>query len=203
MLRVSVDISGAVRMLDNIKRDLPRDVLQPALNKVADKARAEINRAIPAEFAVKPADVRNAIEVRRARPGNLEAVITIFGSSSKRGRSMNLVRFLAAVQAVGKAMKVRGAKVKKKDLGALGRQLGFQIKAGGGLKQIEGAFVGNKGRTIFRRVGKGRLPIEPVQVIGFSQMFNTRRISRRVLDKINAELPIEIERAMQMMLGRK
>jgi hypothetical protein len=203
---IKIEVKGmeqVQRKLAGIQRGMRVKVLQPAINKVADKARAEINRAIPQEYNVKAGEVRNAIDVRKARSGNLEAVISVFGSKSRRGRSMNMIHFLAAVQAVGQAIKVRGAKGKKSDLAALQKQLGFLIKKGGGLKKIEGAFIGNKGRTIFRRTGKARLPIEPLQVIGFSQMFSSRRISQRVMQKIAQDMPVEIDRALKMLMERQ
>jgi hypothetical protein len=202
MLKITVDNRSTMAMLDRLQCDIRPKVLQPAINKVAAKAVAEINRAIPQEYAVKAGDVRNAVSLRRARSGQLEAVIDIFGSARKRGRSLNLIHFLAAVQAAGRAYKMRGTKANKKDLAGLDRQLGFIIKKAGGVKKINGAFIGNKGRTIFRRVGSGRFPIEPLQVIGFSQMFNSRRIRQRVLDKINTEMPVEVDRALRLLMGK-
>lgn len=196
-------VEAVQRKLAGMSRDMQAKVLQPAINKVADKARAEIARAIPAEYAVKASEVRNAIELRRAHSGKLQAVITIFGSTSRRGRSMNLIHFLAAYQAAGNAIKTRGSKAKKGELAGLQGQLGFLIKKAGGLKKIEGAFVGNKGRTVFMRTGKERLPIKPLQVIGFSQMFSSKRISTRVMAKINAELPVEVDRAVKMLMARQ
>lgn len=195
---IKVELKGIEQVrerLARIKRDLPSRVLQPAINKVAEKARAEINRAIPQEYAVKASEVRSAINLRRASKGRLEAVIEIFGSAKKRGRSLNLIHFLAAVRGLA----VRGKRAKKGDLAALDQQLGFLIKKAGGLKKIDGAFIGNKGRTIFKRTGKSRLPIEPVQVIGFSQMFASKKISKRVIDKINADFPAEVERALRRL----
>ena len=200
---LSIKITGLDRLkaeLSGISKNIERDVVQPAINKVADKARAEINRAIPEEYAVKASEVRNAVDLRRARTGDLRAVISIFGSARKRGRSLNMIHFLAAVQAAGRAVKTRGSKAKKADLKAIAKQLGFQIRRDGGLKKIDGAFLGNKGRTIFRRTGSARLPIEPMQVIGFSQMFASKKISQRVMDKVRAELPVEIDRAMTRLL---
>jgi hypothetical protein len=202
---IEVRVLGMDAVQDRLRRvasDLQPKVLGPAINKVAEKARAEINRAIPQEFAVKASEVRNAVSLRKARSGDIEARITVFGSTSRRGRSMNLIHFLAAVQQAGKAIKKRGVKASKADLSALNRQLGFLIKRAGGLKKIDGAFVGNDGRTIFRRIGKARLPIEPLQVIGFSQMFSSRRISERVLAKIKADLLIEVERSITRLLSR-
>ena len=197
---IKIEVKGIKEVqakLAGMRRDMQAKVLQPAINKVADKAKAEINRAIPQEYAVKAGEVRNAISLRSAQAGRLEAVIDIFGSARKRGRSLNLIHFLAAVRGLA----VRGAKASKRDRAALDQQLGFVIKKAGGLKKIDGAFIGNKGRTIFKRTGKARLPIKPVQVIGFSQMFNSRKINRRVMDKIAAEFPVEIDRALKRLMA--
>ncbi len=43
--------------------------------------------------------------------------------------------------------------------------------------------------------------IEPLQVIGFSQMFTSRRINGRIMAKIRADLPIEINRAIARALA--
>ena len=213
---IQVRVLGMDAVQDRLRRvasDLQPKVLGPAINKVAEKARAEISRAIPQEFAVKASEVRNAVTLRKARSGDIEATVTVFGSTSRRGRSMNLIHFLAAVQQAGKVIKKRGVKASKADLSALNRQLGFLIKRAGGLKKIDGAFVGNDGRTIFRRIG-GTMPsrsryagtkhaeqIEPLQVIGFSQMFASRRISERVLAKIKSDLLVEVERSITRLLS--
>ncbi|MBK8113599.1 MAG: phage tail protein [Candidatus Accumulibacter sp.] len=205
-MKISVEVRNMDKVqdaLNTIQKGLREKAIGPALNRAAEKARAELARAIPEEYAVRAAEVRNAVSLRKARSGNLEATITVFGSTSRRGRSMNLIHFLSAVQQAGKAMKTRGAKASKADLSALNRQLGFLIKRGGGLKKIDGAFVGNHGRTIFRRIGKARLPIEPLQVIGFSQMFSSRKISTRIMTKIESDLLIEINRSIARLMGNR
>lgn len=202
------------RSLRRLPKELHEKAIRPAINKTAEKARAEINRAISQEYAVKASEVRQAVDLRRSSGTNLQAVIDVFGSKSRRGRSANLIHFLAAIQAAGRAIKARGAKASKRELADLNKQLGFLIKRGGGLKKIEGAFVGNKGRTIFQRnpgaqmnsrpgnLTKHSQAITPLQVIGFSQMFNSRKINSRVLDKVRTELPIEIDRAIKMVLSK-
>ena len=142
------------------------------------------------------------MDLKTAKAGDLKASITIFGSKSKRGRSANMIRFLAVAQAAGMAIKTRGAKVTRKDMKAIGKQLGFMVKKGGGLKQIEGAFIANNGRTVFMRTGKERLPIKPVQVIGFSQMFSSKKISARVMQKVETEFSVELDRAVKLVLSR-
>ncbi|MBK8399984.1 MAG: phage tail protein [Propionivibrio sp.] len=203
MIKVELQGIDAVRKsLSRLAVDIRGKAMSAAINKTADKARAEINRAIPEIYSVKTGEVRSAIDISKASSAKPRAEITVFGSPARKGRSLNLVHFLAAVQADGQAHKTRGAKANKKALAALGNQLGFLIKKGSGLKKISGAFVGNKGRTVFMRIGKARLPIKPVQVIGFGQMFNSRRINNRVLDKINRDLPIEVDRAVKLLLDR-
>lgn len=197
-----LNLESVKTSLEQQAKGMRDKAIGPALNKVAEKAVAEINRAIPQEYAVKAAEVRNAVSVQKARQGLMSATIQIFGSARKRGRSLNLIHFLAAVQAAGRSVKTRGARTSKREMDRLNGQLGFLIKRAGGLKKIDGAFVGNRGRTIFRRTGQARLPIEPLQVIGFSQMFTSRRISSRILAKINADLPIEIDRAIARELSR-
>lgn len=202
---ISVRLQGIAQVqarLSTLSSGMQAKVIGPAINKVAEKARAEIARAIPETYAVKPAEVRSSIRLSKARSGSLQATIEVFGSARKVGRSLNLIHFLAAAQIAGKAVKVRGARANKKQLAALQNQLGFLIKRGGGLKTIPGAFVGNKGRTIFIRTGKARLPIEPVQVIGFSQMFASNRIRDRILAKINADLVIEVDRSLARLMAQ-
>ena len=207
-MQMKIDIRGfdaVQRELQRIKTEIGQGkATAAAINKVAEKAQVEVRRAVTEQYQISASDVRASLNLRRAssKAYGVEAVIDVFGSPSKKGRSLNMIRFLAAVQAAGRAIKVRGAKGNKKQLAALQQQLGFAIKRGQGMKTIPGAFVGNHGRTIFQRVGKGRLPIKAVQVIGVSQMFSGRSIHDRVMAKIGADLQVEIQRAVEMILAR-
>lgn len=219
MITVKIDgLEQVKQQIAGLSRDLKAKVLQPAINKVAEKARAEINRAIPQEFAVKASEIRNAVEVRKASSGQLAVTITIFGSKNKKGRSLNMIHFVAAAYVRGQgAFKTRSGAVgiRKRDIKTIGNQLGFQIKRGSGLKTKEGAFIGNKGRTVFIRTSgqmnsrpgnltKHSQKIVPVQVIGFSQMFSSKNISKRIMDKINEDLPVEVSRSVMLrMEGRR
>ncbi len=202
--------------LNELSGTMQAKVIGPAINKVAEKARTEVARAIPEAYAVKAGEVRNSITLRKAGAGNLQATVQIFGSTRRIGRSMNLIHFLAAVQIAGKAMRTRGAKVNKKSLDALHDQIGFLIKRAGGIKKIAGAFIGNDGRTVFRRIAgtvmesrkryagtKHAEQIEPLQVIGFSQMFRSRKIIDRVLEKIKADLLVEVDRSLARAMAQK
>lgn len=203
MIGMKVEGLAAVQAkLKSLDAELRTKVESMAINKVAAKAGAEINRQVSGEFAISRSDVKNSITIRRSHSKKLEAFISIFGSPKRKGRSMNLIHFLAA----GNGMRARG--VKAKEAKALAGQLGFKIKRTAGLKQIQGAFIGNDGRTVFRRVegqmksrsgpmNKHTQMIDALRVIGVSQMFNSKRISRVVLEKIRDDMLAEVDRAIK------
>jgi hypothetical protein len=204
-MRVTLDVRG----LADVKRELARlsgtekdYALAAAINKTADKGRAELTRAITERYAIRADEVRNSVEIRKAwrNARDIQAVIDIFGSAKQRGRSLNMIHFLSVL---AQGVKTRGSRAKKADVKGLSRQLGFTILKSGGVKRIDGAFVGNKGRTIFRRTGKGRLPIEPVQVIGVGQMFRHKPLNERVMARIEEEFGVELSRAVEMVLARR
>lgn len=194
-LNIKSDIDKIAKRFGDLGRDMKTKAIAPALNKTVAKGRTEMARAITSEFAIKAADVRPRLNVRRAsnRGGGLVAVLEAF-ASGRKGRSLNLIRFMERKVSLAEARR-RGRK------GTL-KQLGFQIKKSGGMKQIKSAFIGNNGRTVFVREGDSRLPIKALQTIDVPQMFNTRRINARVVKRIQKEFPIEFERAMRWMLER-
>lgn len=198
-VRGLADVHKALQRLRGGEQDR---AMQMAINKTADKGRAEVNRAILDKYSIKPTEVRNSVNVRRAHKRQAVALATIhiFGSPSRRGRSMNMIRFLSAL---ANQAKVRGSKAKRADIKALAGQLGFHITRAGGIKQIPGAFLANQGRTVFQRVSQARIPIKPVQVIGVSQMFNSRAIRERVLAKISSEFRVELDRAVAALIERR
>jgi hypothetical protein len=210
-VKLTVDVRQLTDLearLRNVPGELHDRVLIAGLNKVAEKGKTEVDRAIRDEYVIDAARVRNSVAVYRAYVkggGNrLEATINIFGSSKKRGRSLNVIHFMERKVSLAEARR----RAKRKELFVRGRTgrllpiLRFTFKRGAGSKTIEGAFIGNDGRTVFRRVGPQRLPIEPVQVIDVPQMFRSRKVSQRVLDRINRELPIEMDRAVKAVMLR-
>ena len=104
-----------------------------------------------------------------------------------KGRSMNLIAFHTGGGRVLKSGKRQ--------------QLRFKIRRDGGNKQITGAFIGNKGRTIFIRDGKSRLPIKAVNTIDVLQMFNTKRINLAVREALLASLESNFDRELRVVLG--
>lgn len=193
-----VDIKAMLKELAGGKKDI---ALQMAINKTAQKAKAELTRSIVESFAIKAEEVRNSVLIAPANKRQETSVATLhlFGSPSKRGRSMNMIHFLASL---GDSVGARGGRARKKEMKKIGARIGYRIKKAGGLKTIKGSFIGNKGRTIFRAKPGNQNKIEPVQVIGVSQMFNTRQIQTRVKMKIIDDFAQELSRAVAAMLAK-
>lgn len=194
-LDVRVDVRQIQRQLDHLAEEVQNRAIAAALNKTADKARAEMKRQITGEFAIKASDVGAQLRISRARAkGNM--LIAVMEALPRRGgrRSRNVALFRARQTSKGVTV---------------------QIKRSSGRKLIPGAFIGNGGRTVFQRVSgstmasragsKGplhRQEIKAIETIDVPQMFNTRRINAKVIAKITRDLPVEMERAIRVAIAK-
>ena len=191
-------VKSLQQQLDRLKGNEVKKILYMALNKVGAKAQTAADRAIRERFNISREQVRGSFVFIRAHSTTnaVEAVLRIFGSTKRLGRSLNLIHFVERSVTLAEQRK----RVKKGTQKALRFKI---LRRGGGLKTTDGAFIGNKGRTVFKRTGAARLPIEPVQVIGVSQMFNTRVVADRVRQKILQELDVEVRRAVDLVISRR
>lgn len=197
-MQINLQITGLTELKKKLERltgTQMKSAMSMAINKTAAKGQSEITRAITERYQIKANEVRNSLSLRKSNASSLVAEISIFGSTKKKGRSLNLIHFVEK--------QVTLAEGRKRAKGGTQNQLRFKVIKGAGLKTIlgeaalkNGAFIGNKGRTVFQRVGKSRLPIKPVQVIGVGQMFNFKPISARVKRKIEEEFAVELSRAV-------
>ncbi len=189
-ISIKTDFADVDRKIKALSNDLQKRVVPAALNKVIAKANTEMTRQISREFNISSAEVRSRLRIIRAKRdfAKFTAVLDPF-AKNRRGRSLNLIRFLE------KSVTLAEGKRRKRDQSQ--NQLRFQIKRGQGKKTIAGAFIGNKGRTVFVREGRERLPIKALSTIDVPQMFNTRRIQKVVLARIDKEMVIEFDRAIK------
>lgn len=181
-LTITTNFPQIQRQLETMRAEVANKAMASALNKTVAQAKTAMSREIRAEFNMSAARVSESLRITRAtaRAGRvyLEAALE---SKNKRGRSLNLINFMEKSTTLAQARKRAKA-------GTLG-QLFVQIKRKGGKKPLGSAFIGNKGRTVFVRTGKARLPIKALQTIDVSQMFNTRRVNAKVVQLIEARLP--------------
>lgn len=159
------------RQLARLGTDVYGRAAVSAMNKTVAKARTAMSREIRSEFNLSASVVNDGLRVRRASLVNgLAHIEAVLESPSRHGRAMNLIHFSATQTKAGVSVK---------------------IKRVGGKKVVRSAFIANKGRTVFRRTGETRLPIEPVQTIAVQQMFNTRRIKEVVMQMMRDEFPAQ------------
>lgn len=186
-INIRTNFPEVQRQLDQLQKDIGEKAAVSAVNKTMAKAKTKMGRTIVSEFRVTVGQVRDRLDVEKAKYIRGRAVITavLTGRAKRRGmreeRGMNLIAFVEKSVSLAQARKRAKA-------GTLD-QLHFQIKRAGGKVVIPGAFIGNKGRTVFKRVGKERLPIKAVTTIGIEQMFNTKRINRIVVEAMKADFP--------------
>lgn len=179
---IKTNFPDVERQLQAMHQGIANRALASALNKTAAQAKTAMGREIRAEFNLPAARVSAALRVTNARASGakmrLEASLE---SPRQRGRSLNLVNFMERSTTMAQARKRAKA-------GTLS-QLFVQIKKAGGKKALGSAFLGNKGRTVFVRTGRGRLPIKALQTIDVASMFNTRRVNAKVVRLIEEKFP--------------
>jgi hypothetical protein len=179
-LSIRTDFAGIQRQLSVLREDVGRKALASALNKTVAQAKTQMQRAIAREYAVTVGYVRGRLRIRKAFAAGRLTLSAELAATSPKGRSANIIAF------VEKSVSL--AQARKRAKGGTLNVLRVRVKRGS-YKPLPGAFIGNRGRTVFKRTGKTRLPIEPVRTIDVAQMFNTRRINSVVLQTIRAKLP--------------
>lgn len=178
-ISIKTNFPDVQRQLGQMQKDVGGKAMASALNKSVAIAKTQMTREIPAEFMVSASYVRDRLRVTRAtsRSGSLRLEATL-AATNRKGRSANIIAF------VEKSITLAQGRKRAKE--GTQRQIFVKIKRKGGNKTLGPlAFIGNKGRTVFQRVGKQRLPIKPIRTLDVTQMFNTRRINAKVIATIN------------------
>jgi hypothetical protein len=193
-ISITTNFPDIAKRLAGLQQDVANKALASAINKAAALAKTQMQREITSEFAVKAAYVRERLRVTRANAnGKFGISASLIGGDGRR-RSANVIRFIERF--------VTLAQQRKRVKAGTGNQLRFKIKRAGGLKIIRGAFIGNKGRTVFIRTTDKRLPIKAVSTIDVASMFNTKRINRKVVAMINARLPDLIDNDIRFFTAK-
>ena len=179
-LSIQTNFPEVAAALAKVQAEVARPATARALNATVAQAKTNMSREIRAEFNLSAGYVRDRLRITRAsvRSGRLNLSAELIGGDGKR-RSANVIAFAAKETS-------RGVSVK--------------IKKAGSRKTIAGAFIANKGRTVFAREGKKRLPIKPVRTVDVPQMFNTRKVNAAVIRTIEQRFPQIFERELAYAL---
>jgi hypothetical protein len=187
LLSVKANIAGVRDELNKLRADLRDRSIANAINDTVVQTKTAIARDIRKTYNLDAEYINNRLKIRNAsRTGiRIEAALSAPGR-----RSANLIRFLER-----KVTLAEGRRRAKK--GTL-QGVFVQVKRGGATKLVRGAFIGNSGRTMFRRVGSSRLPIYALQTIDVPQaMFRrdgVKVMEQLVQDRFTKNLQRQIQR---------
>jgi hypothetical protein len=163
---VRADIRAATKYLNVVQSEIDRAAVM-ALNRVAVTVRAEASRTVAKASGMKVGEVKAKMPIAKADKASLTAVIFA------KPWAPNLIRYAARET-----------------------RAGVSAKAWGQRKIYKGAFIGNKGRTVFSRVGENRLPIKALFGPSVPKEF-LRKANVDAMTKVVAtRFPLEFARAM-------
>jgi hypothetical protein len=192
-LTITTNFPDIQRQLNSLRAEVGNQATARALNRTVEIARTRMIREITGEYRVKASFVRERLQIRKAIASGAITLEAALAAKSAKGRSANVIAFGARQVAAGVSVKIRQS---------------------GGRKTIKGAFIGNKGRTVFARVAGTKMQsrakyrgthaekIKPVQTIDVAQMFQTRRINSRVIATIRERFPEVFAREVKFALSR-
>ena len=181
-LTIKTNFPDVQRAIDNLSADIANKVTARAVNRTVEQAKTAMVKEIRSTYAVTSSYVRERLRIKRAtfKAGQFGIRAELIGGDGKR-RSANVINFGARQIRKGVSIKVRRDKRRS---------------------VIKSAFIANNGRTVFRRTGAARLPIEPVRTIDIPQMFNAKRVNRAVIAAAQAKFPAIFKREMDYALSK-
>jgi hypothetical protein len=197
VLTIKVDTKQVERMLKGLSDAIKGTAIREAVNKAAAKGNTEMKRRISREFNIKAGEVGGQLDLIKAGKQFAAVTATILALPKRKGRrARNVIEFIER--------KVTLAEARRRLKSGTRNLLRYEIRRGRKVT-IPGSFIvtANRGTFVAQRQGKTRFPIQSVQTIDVPQMFNTQRINREVVRRLEDEfLPQEIDRAIQYALKR-
>ena len=179
-ISIQTNFPDVAAELARLQATMAIQVLARSLNRTIEQARTEMSRQIRAEYNLGAAYVRDRLSIKRAFASSGQFNLSAELRGGGKRRSANVSNFGARQVAEGVSVLIRK----------------------GQRRTIKGVFMGNKGRTVFKRDGKERLPISPVQTIDVAQMFNARRINAAVQAAMLAKFPAIFERELAFAMSK-
>jgi hypothetical protein len=187
-LNVKVDLSGVTTTLAKVRDEYQKAVAR-ALNKTATTARAQASREIrEVGYGLKAGTIKDALNIRRATPGNLTAVITASSKpipliefnarQTKSGVTVSVLNgrqpvhgaFIATTQSGHRGVFVRVGNTHKRVV-----KNGRRISTGLPIKELYGPSVGNAltnkivSQALVEAI-KGRFDVVLKQELNYSEL---------------------------------
>lgn len=152
-LKIKQDIAAIDRHLFKTQTKTIKRAATSAINKVLIKVKTTASKEIREKASFKASEINKVFRVRRATWSRMTASITA------PGYAPNLIRYKAVQTKKG----VKASPMKKRH-------------------EFKGAFIANRGRTVFVRRGKERLPVKAVYGPSLKREF-TRQVIKKAMDR--------------------
>jgi len=175
MITIDSNIKELTRTLTTIQKTVIPQATSTALNKTARTVFKEVKRDVAKDTGLKQKEVAERMTLVKANKYTQSAHIKM------EGRYFNLIRF--------------GARQMKK---------GVKTKAWGKRKLYRGAFIANKGRTVFAREGKDRVPIKalvgPNPAVELARRMKKPEFNKRVMARFDKVFSQELNYRLKRMM---
>ena len=181
-LSIKHSLKGLSRRLDQQRKEMPK-VITTALNRTAGNAAVAVRRGISQATGIAVGKIKPRMALKKATRSRQIAILTAFAHTP------NLVRFASAA-AIGASLKRKGKGLKAKAWAKRARV-------------FPGTFVANRGRTVFVRRGKGRLPITNVYGPSIPRSMGSKRVLRHVQEIIVRRWRINFAHEFKRKFERK
>lgn len=171
---VRVDIAEATKFLTDLQRQVIPAATARALDRTLVNVRTATVKTIVAETGLPATLVRDRLTIRGANRARLEAILTANPAAP------NLARFQA-------------------------RQTKRGVSANAWRKRriYPGTFLGNQERTVFKRIGKARLPIKPIHGPSVPRTFLQRKAQEQIDLIIRGRFVVNFDSAIEGLLKRR
>lgn len=153
-ISVKADVQAALREVSRWQREAVPKAAAHALNTTARQVQSAAVKELARETGLKQKDIRVALSRVRATWTRLQSEVIA------TGRAVNLIRF------------TRQSRAQARKAG------GVRANAWGVSRLYRGTFIGNLGRTVFKRAGKGRMPIRAVHGPSIPREMAREKVSR-------------------------
>lgn len=174
-ISIKADVKRALADLRNDRAAVEKAAAR-ALNRTAQQVMSAAVKEIARETGLKQKDVREALRRVNAKARNLYAAVIAVG------HAVNLIRFTKQTRDQAR------------------RAGGVIANAWGKRKLYAGTFIGNKGRTVFVRKGKARLPIRSVHGPSIPREMAREKVRKHIEQVIRARWPINFNADLRYYL---
>jgi hypothetical protein len=194
-IEIKTDFKEAYALLKVLPATLRDKVMAGSLNRTIEQGRTQAVRSITSEYNMKASYARARLSISYARraSGAFSMTARLSGGNGRK-RAANVISFDARQVAGGVSVK---------------------IKKSAGRKIIKGAFIANKGRTVFERASgttmasRGKYSgtkhgeaIKAVQTVGIPQMFTSRKVNKAIEQSLLSNFPKVFRQQLSFHMGK-